>query len=92
MDEKNFFAAKMIYDKIEEIKKQISNVNFLLSVVEQRTDAGNTENIKLNYHGEWKGKEVDIVVPTELYLTALQMVKKNYLDKMVELDKNFKKI
>lgn len=92
MEEKKFLAAKAIYDKAERIKTQLSNLNFVLSVIEHRSDLGNTENIDLRYQVVWKGQTFMIQVPEELYITALQMVNKNYMDKLAELDKDFKKV
>lgn len=92
MEEKKFLAAKVIYDKAERIKTQLSNLNLLLSVIEHRSDLGNTENIDLKYQVNWKGQTIMVQVPEELYITALQMVNKNYMDKLTELDKDFKKV
>lgn len=92
MEEKKFLAAKVIYDKAERIKTQLSDLNLLLSVIEHRSDLGNTENIDLKYQVNWKGQTIMVQVPEELYITALQMVNKNYMDKLTELDKDFKKV
>jgi hypothetical protein len=88
-----YHAAKQIQDEITDIEKNINSLSYLLRVMEQRPDKFNSDNIELSFLGKWRDcPDMIIPIPENLYITALQMTKKNYMERLTELTKKFEKL